>query len=111
MLSGEMKGADALTLLFRQPAKVELVVRTAIRSRPEELPSPHPKAVDHCRKEIRRELIRRDTADRLLYVGSAGTDVPRSTPAPVIVSPASSRSGSTPGCSTSTTPASTPISA
>ena len=31
---------------------------------------------------------RRNTADRLLYLGPAGTDGPRSTPAPVIVSPA-----------------------
>ena len=37
---------------------------------------------------------RRGTADRLLYVGSdAGTDAPRSKPAPVIVSPVSSTSG------------------
>jgi hypothetical protein len=49
---------DGHRLFHIEPAKVELVVRTAIRSRPEELPSPHPKAVDHCRKEIRRELIR-----------------------------------------------------
>ena len=48
-----------VTRLFHiEPAKVELVVRTAIRSRADSLPDPHPKAVEHCRKEVRRELIR-----------------------------------------------------
>ena len=45
-------------LFHIEPAKVELVVRTAVRSRTEGLAPPHPKAVEHCRREIRRELIR-----------------------------------------------------
>lgn len=39
-----------------EPKKVEMIVRTATRGR--ERPA-HPAAVEHCRKEIRRELIRR----------------------------------------------------
>jgi hypothetical protein len=49
---------DGQRLFHIEPAKVELVVRTAIRSRADSLPAPHPKAVEHCRKEVRRELIR-----------------------------------------------------
>ena len=41
-----------------EPARVELVVRTALRQRPQHVPAPHPRAVDHARKEVRRELIR-----------------------------------------------------
>ncbi|MGQ0506953.1 MAG: hypothetical protein ACT4TC_16705 [Myxococcaceae bacterium] len=42
-----------------EPAKVEMILRTATRSRPAHLPKPPPTAVEHCRKQIRRELIRR----------------------------------------------------
>lgn len=40
-----------------EPRKVEMIVRTASKSRGAQ--PPHPAAVEHCRKEIRRELIRR----------------------------------------------------
>jgi hypothetical protein len=49
-----------------EPSKVELVVRTAARCRPAHLPKPPLHAVDHCRKEIRRELIRRVVQEMLL---------------------------------------------
>ncbi|WP_233261585.1 hypothetical protein [Vitiosangium sp. GDMCC 1.1324] len=49
---------DGHRLFHIEPSKVDLVVRTAIRMRTDEQPKPHPKAVDHCRQEIRRELIR-----------------------------------------------------
>ncbi|HEX8820983.1 MAG TPA: hypothetical protein VF794_13730 [Archangium sp.] len=55
-------------LFHIEPAKVELVVRTAVRARAEEQPAPHPKAIEHCRKEIRRELIRR-VASAMLQTG------------------------------------------
>lgn len=42
-----------------EPSKVELVVRTASRVRASHLPKPPSPAVEHVRKEIRRELIRR----------------------------------------------------
>jgi len=42
-----------------EPDKVDLVVRTAARSRAAHLPKPPECAVEHCRKEIRRDLIRR----------------------------------------------------
>ena len=59
---------DGHRLFHIEPAKVELVVRTAIRTRKGELPDPHPKAVEHCRQEIRRELIRR-VASAMLQTG------------------------------------------
>jgi len=48
-----------------EPSKVELIVRTAARTRPAHLPKPPVHAVDHCRKEIRRELIRRVVEEML----------------------------------------------
>jgi hypothetical protein len=59
---------DGHRLFHIEPAKVDLVVRTALRSRTEERPEPHPKAVEHCRQEVRRELIRR-VASAMLQTG------------------------------------------
>ncbi len=42
-----------------EPSKVEMVLRTAAKARAPHLPKPAPPAIDHARKEIRRELIRR----------------------------------------------------
>ena len=50
---------DGGRLFQIEQSKVEMIVRTAARSRPSHLPRPPQHAVDHCRKEIRRELIRR----------------------------------------------------
>jgi hypothetical protein len=51
-----------------EPSKVELVIRTALRTRAAGLPPPPEQAVDHCRMEIRRELIRR-VASAMLQTG------------------------------------------
>ncbi len=51
-----------------EPAKVELVIRTAMRTRPAGQPRPPEQAVEHCRAEIRRELIRR-VASAMLQTG------------------------------------------
>ena len=51
-----------------EPAKVELVLRTAARSRPAHLPRPHAHTVDRARTEVRRELIRR-VVQTMLDVG------------------------------------------
>jgi hypothetical protein len=51
-----------------EQSKVEMVVRTAARSRPAHLPKPPLHAVDHCRREIRRELIRR-VVEEMLQTG------------------------------------------
>ncbi|MFY0573321.1 hypothetical protein [Cystobacter fuscus] len=59
---------EGARLFHLEPSKVELVLRTALRSREGTLPKPHPKAIDHCRKEIRRELIRR-VASAMLQTG------------------------------------------
>ncbi|MBZ4331907.1 hypothetical protein NR800_33870 [Corallococcus interemptor] len=59
---------DGPRLFQIEPAKVELVLRTAIRTRNPELPAPHEKAVEHCRLELRRELIRR-VASAMLQTG------------------------------------------
>lgn len=45
-------------LFHIEPTKVELVIRTALRSREPGKPKPPKQAVEHCRTEIRRELIR-----------------------------------------------------
>jgi hypothetical protein len=55
-------------LFHIEPSKVELVLRTALRARDPELPQPHEKAIEHCRKELRRELIRR-VANAMLQTG------------------------------------------
>lgn len=59
---------DSRRLFQIEPAKVELVLRTATRTRAPHLPKPLPIAVEHCRKEIRRELIRR-VVESMLQVG------------------------------------------
>ncbi|MBM7118805.1 hypothetical protein [Archangium primigenium] len=59
---------DGSRLFHIEPSKIELVLRTVLRSRAEDLPTPHPKAIEHCRKEIRRELIRR-VASAMLQTG------------------------------------------
>ena len=51
-----------------EPSKVELVIRTALRMRDPQLPRPPAQAVEHCRTEIRRELIRR-VAKAMLQTG------------------------------------------
>lgn len=51
-----------------EPSKIELVLRTALRMRKPGLPRPPEQAVDHCRTEIRRELIRR-VASAMLQTG------------------------------------------
>jgi hypothetical protein len=51
-----------------EQSKVELVVRTAARSRPPHMPRPPHHVVDHARKEIRRELIRR-VVEEMLQTG------------------------------------------
>ena len=51
-----------------EQSKVEMVVRTAARSRPAHMPRPPLYAVDHARKEIRRELIRR-VVEEMLQAG------------------------------------------
>jgi hypothetical protein len=59
---------DGNRLFQIEQSKVELVVRTAARSRPPHWPRPPLHAVDHCRKEIRRELIRR-VVEAMLQTG------------------------------------------
>lgn len=59
---------DGPRLFQIEPSKVELVLRTAVRTRNPELPAPHEKAIEHCRKELRRELIRR-VASAMLQTG------------------------------------------
>jgi hypothetical protein len=49
-----------------EPAKVELVVRTAARARPAHLPKPPRPAVEYSRRQIRRELIRRVVEEMLV---------------------------------------------
>jgi len=51
-----------------EPRRVEQVVRTAARSRPKHLGRAPTAAVEHCRKEIRRELIRR-VVESMLQTG------------------------------------------
>jgi hypothetical protein len=51
-----------------EPAKIELVIRTALRSRKGKQSRPPEQAVEHCRAEIRRELIRR-VASAMLQTG------------------------------------------
>jgi hypothetical protein len=51
-----------------EPTKIELVIRTALKTRKRGQPRPPEQAVDHCRTEIRRELIRR-VASAMLQTG------------------------------------------
>ncbi|MCE9669342.1 hypothetical protein LY474_16140 [Myxococcus stipitatus] len=59
---------DGARLFHIEPSKVELVLRTALRARNPELPRPHDQAIEHCRREVRRELIRR-VANAMLQTG------------------------------------------
>lgn len=59
---------DGPRLFHLEPKKVDLVIRTVLRSRDPELPPVHEHAVEHCRKELRRELIRR-VAGAMLQTG------------------------------------------
>jgi len=51
-----------------EQSKVDMVVRTAARSRPQHMARPPRAAIDYCRKEIRRELIRR-VVEAMLQTG------------------------------------------
>ena len=55
---------DARRPFQLEPTRVEWVLRTAARSR-ERTRRPHLRAVEHARKEVRRELIRRVVAEML----------------------------------------------
>jgi len=46
-------------LLALDPAKVDRVLRTAIRARQRKGLAPHPGALEHCHTRIRRDLIRK----------------------------------------------------
>lgn len=59
---------DGHRLFQIEPSKVEMILRTATRARPAHLPKPPGPAVDYCRKEIRRELIRR-VVEAMLQTG------------------------------------------
>lgn len=59
---------DGHRLFQIEPSKVELIVRTAARSRAAHLPKPPLPAMEHCRREIRRELIRR-VVEAMLQTG------------------------------------------
>jgi hypothetical protein len=59
---------DGHRLFQLEPGKVDLVVRTAARSRPKHLPRPPKPAIDYARQEIRRELIRR-VVEAMLQTG------------------------------------------
>ena len=51
-----------------EPSKVSLVVRTAARGRSGQHRPPPRKALEYCREEIRRDLIRR-VAEEMLKTG------------------------------------------
>ena len=55
---------DARRPFQLEPTRVEMVLRTAARTR-ERTRRPHLRAVEHARKEVRRELIRRVVAEML----------------------------------------------
>jgi hypothetical protein len=59
---------DGHRLFQIEQAKVEMIVRTAARSRPAHMPKPASTAVDYARKEIRRELIKR-VVEAMLQTG------------------------------------------
>lgn len=59
---------DGHRLFQIEQSKVDMVVRNAARSRPNTLPRPPRPAVEHCRREIRRELIRR-VVEAMLQTG------------------------------------------
>ena len=59
---------DGHALFQIEPAKVEMIVRTAARARPAHLPKPPTPAIDYARQQIRRELIRR-VVEAMLQTG------------------------------------------
>ena len=50
---------DGQTLMALEKAKIDLVVRTAVRSRQRKALHPMRPAVEQCRKQVRRQLIRK----------------------------------------------------
>ena len=50
------------------PSRMEMVVRTAVRLRPDDLPEPSLRDLKRCREEVRRELIQH-VAALMLQVG------------------------------------------
>jgi hypothetical protein len=56
---------DARRPFQLEPEKVDLVVRTAARTRDQQRGRPHQKAYEHARREVRRELIRRVVAEMI----------------------------------------------
>lgn len=65
---GYFLAPDARRPFRLEPSKVDLVVRTAARSRESERGRPHAEAFEHARSEVRKELIRRVVAE-MLQVG------------------------------------------
>jgi len=59
---------DGHRLFQIEQSKVDMVVRNAARARPTHLPRPPRPALEHCRREIRRELIRR-VVEAMLQTG------------------------------------------
>ena len=59
---------DGHRLFQIEPKKVELIIQTAARRRPKHLPKPPTPAIDYCRKQIRRELIKR-VVEAMLQTG------------------------------------------
>ncbi len=56
---------DASRPFQLEPTRVDLVVRTAAKTRDERYGRPHAKAYEHARTEVRRELIRRVVAEMI----------------------------------------------
>ncbi|HZH04456.1 MAG TPA: hypothetical protein VEY30_11790 [Myxococcaceae bacterium] len=59
---------DGGRLFHIEQKKVDLVIRAAARTRPPDSPRLPSPAVDYCRREIRRELIRR-VVEAMLQTG------------------------------------------
>jgi hypothetical protein len=59
---------DGHRLFQIEQSKVEMIVRTAARSRPAHMPKPPVHAVEYARKQIRRELIKR-VVEEMLQTG------------------------------------------
>lgn len=62
---GYFLATDAAKPYRLEPSKVDLVVRTAARSRGEARARPHAEAFEHARTEVRKELIRRVVAEMI----------------------------------------------
>jgi hypothetical protein len=56
---------DARRPFQLEPSRVDLVIRTAAKSRGARYGAPHARAFEHARKQVRRELIRRVVAEML----------------------------------------------